>query len=141
VFDGLDPAARLVFKRGLSNLMTRTGGTAVLAGHSLRELEDVCDSYGLIDEKKISVSGLLSEASKNVFKFHIAFKNETPEEALGFKCLSYETSGKIVRIVVRGEKEELLNKLNALKPLVIDEAPVNFEEFFLSEIAEKGGKL
>jgi len=140
-FDGLDPAARLVFKRGLIKTITRNGGTAVIASHSLRELEDICDSYGLIDGKKIADSGVLSDALEKVFKFQLAFDRPVAKEELGFDCLSYESSGRIVRITVRGDKEEYLAEIAALKPLIADEIPVDFEEFFISETLGKAGKL
>jgi len=134
VFDGLDPAARLVFKRGLIDTMERTGGTAVIASHSLRELEDICDSFGLIDGKRIVDSGSLSGSLEKIFKFQVAFSHPVSRVELGFECLSYESSGRIVKIVVRGDKEMYLNRINALKPLVVDEMPVDFEEFFISGI-------
>ena len=40
-FDGLDPLARLIFKRGLIELVEEKGSTVVISSHSLRELEDI----------------------------------------------------------------------------------------------------
>ena len=132
VFDGLDPAARLVFKRGLIDLIARTKGTAVIASHSLRELEDICDGYGLIDGKKVSSSGVLADALEKLFKFQIAFGKEVSRAELGFECLSFESSGKIIKIVFQGNKEENLEKLSKLDPLIVEEMAVDFEEFFIS---------
>ncbi len=139
VFDGLDPNARLVFKRGLIESVTRTGGTAVLASHSLRELEDISDEFGLIDGKKILNSGDISKALETVCKFQIAFDRTVTEADLGFNCMSFEASGRVIKIVVKGDKTEYLKKINTLNPLIIDEITVDLEEFFLSEIqgAEK----
>ncbi len=55
-FDGLDPLARLIFKRELSELIEEKKITVIISSHSLRELEDICDKYGLLDKGKINVN-------------------------------------------------------------------------------------
>ena len=134
VFDGLDPAARLVFKRGLIDTLERTGGTAIIASHSLRELQDICDSYGLIDGQQILDSGTIDGAVQNLYKFHIAFNRIVKESDINLKCMSYESSGKIIKIVVKGDKDYIMQKINELNPLVVDEVAVDFEEYFISEV-------
>ncbi|MCL2061450.1 MAG: ABC transporter ATP-binding protein [Firmicutes bacterium] len=141
VFDGLDPAARLVFKRGLVDLLAKNGGTAVISSHSLRELEDICDSYGVIDGKKIMSSGVLADLLEDMYKFQIAFNKPVLKEDLGFECVSFESSGRIIKIVVRGKREEYLAKIDKLKPLIVDEVPVDFEEFFISEMQGRYGAI
>jgi len=135
IFDGIDPAARLIFRQGLVDLVTRTGTTVVIASHSLRELEDICDGYGLIDGKRIASSGTLSDSLDTLHKFQIAFGTEVSRQDLGFECMTYESSGRIIKIVFRGDKDECLAKISALKPLVIDEMPVDFEELFISGVS------
>ena len=53
-FDGLDPLARMVFKRGLIELVEEKKSAVIISSHSLRELEDISDSYGLLDHKTIT---------------------------------------------------------------------------------------
>ena len=134
VFDGLDPLARLNFKRGLIEMSEKTGGTVVLSSHSLRELEDICDCYGLIDGHSIADSGNLSSATENVYKFQLVFDRNVEKDDLGFETMSFERSERVVRIVVQGDKEEFLNKIAELKPLLVDELPVDFEELFVSRV-------
>jgi len=139
VFDGIDPAARLIFRRGIIDLVTRTGCTVVIASHSLRELEDICDGYGLIDGKKILSSGSLRDSLDKLFKFQIAFDKPVAKKDLGIDCISFESSGRIIKIVFRGDKEQILKKIQKLKPLVIDELPVDFEGMFISDIEGRIG--
>ena len=47
-FDGLDPLARLVLKKALIRMVEEDGSSVIISSHSLRELEDFCDSYGKI---------------------------------------------------------------------------------------------
>jgi len=134
VFDGLDPAARLIFKRGLIDTLERTGGTAVLASHSLRELQDICDSYGLIDGQRLASSGDVADAIEKICKFQIAFNRVVTRDELGFDVTSFESTGKIIKITIAGEREDCLAKINSLNPLVVDEIAVDLEEFFISEV-------
>ena len=64
-FDGLDPLARMVFKKGLVELVEEKGTTVIISSHSLRELEDVCDSYGILDHGDITCSGDLENDLAN----------------------------------------------------------------------------
>ena len=61
-FDGLDPLARLKFKRELVDMISDYNSTVIISSHSLRELEDICDTFALLDKNHIVSSGNLSEA-------------------------------------------------------------------------------
>lgn len=135
VFDGLDPLARLNFKRGLIESMEKTGGTVILSSHSLRELEDICDSYGLIDGHAISSSGNIDSSTEKVYKFQLVFDRTVSKEEFGFDMMSFEQSERVVRIVVSGDKEEYLRRISEMKPIIVDELPVDFEELFVSRVS------
>lgn len=135
VFDGLDPLARLNFKRGLIESMEKTGGTVILSSHSLRELEDICDSYGLIDGHAISSSGNIDSSTEKVYKFQLVFDRTVSKDEFVFDMMSFEQSERVVRIVVSGEKEEYLRRIREMKPIIVDELPVDFEELFVSRVS------
>ena len=138
VFDGIDPAARLIFKQGLIEMHRRNNTTCVIASHSLRELEDICDSFALIDGKTIRSTGGVAGSIESLTKLQIAFKD--PISALHFKDiehLSFTTTGRIATVVFSGDRQEFLKNIALLNPLVIDELPVDFEEYFIHEISTK----
>lgn len=137
-FDGLDPLARLAFKRRLIALCKDGGSTVMISSHSLRELEDISDCYGLLDECRVASSGELDIELGKVFKFQIAFHREVSREEFGFPCLAFRSAGRVVQVVVRGDKEKILASIEALSPVLVDELPMDFEEFFLSEVDHKG---
>ena len=68
-FDGLDPLARLACKRAIIELVEEKQTTVIISSHSLRELEDICDSYGLLDNMEISSSGDIVEATRDAHTF------------------------------------------------------------------------
>ena len=134
-FDGLDPLARLELKRGIISL---EGTTAVISSHSLRELEDICSGFALLDGGAVADAGDLSETLERVHKFQAAFDEPVPRERFPFECLSFESEGRVVRFVVRGEREEVVSALRALSPIFVEEIKVDFEELFLCEVKSRG---
>lgn len=134
-FDGLDPLARLELKRGIISL---EGTTAVISSHSLRELEDICSGFALLDGGAVADAGDLSETLERVHKFQAAFDEPVPRERFPFECLSFESEGRVVRFVVRGGREEIVSALKALSPIFVEEIKVDFEELFLCEVKSRG---
>ncbi len=134
-FDGLDPLARLELKRGIISL---EGTTAVISSHSLRELEDICSGFALLDGGAVADAGDLSETLERVHKFQAAFEEPVPRERFPFECLSFESEGRVVRFVVRGGREEIVSALKALSPIFVEEIKVDFEELFLCEVKSRG---
>lgn len=137
-FDGLDPLARLVFKRALVELVEEKNATVIISSHSLRELEDVCDSYGILDHGGFTCAGELETDMGTVHKFQAAFAQDIERADIGFECMSFEKKGKVVYVVARGDKEEILGKLQALNPLFVEEVEVDFEEMFIGEVEARG---
>lgn len=75
-FDGLDPLARLTFKKIVLKRMEEKPMTIIISSHSLRELEDICDCFGLLNNGKIESSGSIEENLNQYYKYQIAFKED-----------------------------------------------------------------
>ena len=137
-FDGLDPLARLTFKKCIVDLVEQKGTSVLISSHSLRELEDICDSYGILDHGEMTCSGELATDISRVHKFQAAFDRSVQEEELGFACMAFEQTGKVVRFITREKKEFVLEKLEQLNPIFVEEIEVDFEELFIGEVQSKG---
>ena len=137
-FDGLDPLARLVLKKALAELVKEKNTSVVISSHSLRELEDLCDSYGILDHGQITCSVDLENDGQKIHKFQAAFDGEITAEMLGFACMSFEKTGRVVRVIAKGDGEELLAKITALRPMFVEEIEVDFEELFIGEVEARG---
>lgn len=139
-FDGLDPFARLYFKREIVDMVTENNTTVIIASHSLRELEDICDTFAIIDKNRIAASGELFEALDKIHKYQIAFSEKISENDFPKIYKTFHQDERIVRIVSDISMEELSEKIKDLNPLFIDVLPVNFEEMF-NTVIEEGGYL
>ena len=138
-FDGLDPLARLSFKKAINKAVEEEGMSVIISSHSLRELEDFCDSYALIDKMTVTSSGDIAEKINSFCKFQLAFTEEFEEDIFShLPCVSLEKSGRFVRIVLRGDAKKMLAALEELGPAIVEEMPMDFEELFIHEVEERG---
>lgn len=134
-FDGLDPFSRKVFKDAIISLVEEGDTTVIISSHSLRELEDFCDKFILIDSQIIKDQGYISEHVERLCKFELAFTEAVGKEAFeGLPVVSIVINGRFVQIVLDGKNDEMREKLEALSPAVIDEMPIDFEEAFINDV-------
>jgi len=139
-FDGLDPLARKSFREAINKYVEEEDTTVIISSHSLRELEDFCDMYALIDNNTVSSSGDIADRVSRLCKFQLAFVGAIPEQLLrALPSVSLDIQGRFVKIIMEGERDECERKLLELSPAVIDEMPMNFEEAFIHEVERKGG--
>lgn len=133
-FDGLDPVARHTVKEALIH-MVEEGGTVVISSHALRELEDFCDRFAILDHQCIRSSGDIADKLHSYCLFQLAFLHGVPENAFdSLPVVSVCESGKFVKIMLEGEHDILEAQLRALGPDVMEELPVNLEEAFIYDI-------
>ena len=133
-FDGLDPIVRVHIKNALSDLIEDNNSLIIISSHNLKELEDICDSYGILENGHIETYGDLLESKANINMYQLAFKEEVDIEMFkGFDVLYKNMEGRIVTLVIKGNREDVSKKLEALNPLILDVLNVNFEELFIYE--------
>ncbi len=134
-FDGLDPLARLEFKKAINSAAEENGMTVLISSHSLRELEDFCDSYALIDSMRVTSSGDIAEKVGSYCKFQLAFTELPKEDAFcGLPIVSLEKSGRFIKIVLEGRENEMFEELMKLNPAVMEQMSMDFEEMFINEV-------
>ena len=137
-FDGLDPLARLAFKKAVNEAVDESGMGVLISSHSLRELEDFCDSYALIDKTTVSSSGDIAERVNSFCKFQLAFAEEKGEDIFkNLPVVALEKSGRFFRVVLSGDAEKMLSELEGLSPLIVEQMDMDFEEMFIHEVEER----
>ena len=138
-FDGLDPLARLIFKRALFEALDKKRMTVIISSHSLRELEDLCDLYGILDNRKITYSGDLGEDKANINTYQIVFEKEkSKDDFKNFDVIHFSRTGRVLKMVIKGNKNNVINELNKMKPLLLETIPLNFEDLFIYQVNKKG---
>lgn len=137
-YDGLEPIARLRFKNTLTSLMEDEKLSVIIASHNLKELEDICDSFGILNNGRIEEYGDLMTSKEQIQKYQIAFTNEkTMDDFHQLHILHAEKEGQVWKLIVKGDPDQNRRVLEDMRPILINTLPVNFEELFIYTV-EKG---
>ena len=139
-FDGLDPVMRQAVKSLFAGDMAERKLTPVIASHNLRELEDICDTVGLLHDGGIILSKNLDDAKADVHKLQCVFRDDdSRERAYKRLCvITEENRGKLVTLTVRGNEEEITDILREETPVYMEMLPLSLEEIFISETGVEG---
>lgn len=138
-FDGLDPVVRQTVKGLFAEDVESRGLTPVIASHNLRELEDICDHVGLLHRGGILFSHDLDDMKLNMFKVQCIFAQQ-PEENVWSEMdiLHREQRGSLYTLTMRGSREVLMGKINAMNPTFCEMLPLTLEEIFINETEVAG---
>ena len=131
--DGLDPVMRRQVWSLLLRDVAERGSTVLVSSHNLRELEDVCDHVGIMNRGKMLLERSLSHLQDNMVKVQLALADgaELPE---GLAILHHSATGRLQQLILRGNTEEVTNKLSTVQPLFMDVLPLSLEEIFIYEL-------
>ncbi len=134
-FDGLDPLMRRHFKHVISQRIAQGSMSVIIASHDLKEMEDLCDSFAMLENGTVRCGGDLQDALAQVHRIQLAFDQEVQRE--WFKELDVVTmkiKSRVVNLYIRGNVEKAEAYLQTLQPLILEILPVNLEEMFIQEI-------
>ncbi|WP_029321888.1 ABC transporter ATP-binding protein [Butyrivibrio sp. AE3004] len=139
-FDGLDPVMRQAVKSLFVGDMASRKFTPVIASHNLRELEDICDTVGLLHKGGILLSKNLDDAKSDIHKIQCVFRDEESRKRIEEQLfvLTSENRGKLVTMTIRGQEDEISDALRAESPVFMEILPLSLEEIFISETGVEG---
>ncbi len=141
-FDGLDPIMRTLVKKIICDDVAERNATAVITSHSLRELEDTCDQLALLHKGGLVLQSDVENLKTSLFKVQIAFLGEYDKSKFdGIDMLSFTKKGSVSNFIVRGNRNEVKQKLSALSPALLDILPLSLEEVFTHEMEMLGYKF
>ena len=111
------------------------GTTVLVSSHNLRELEDVCDHVGIMNKGRVLLERSLSELQDNTVKLQVAYAAaEEPPLPEGIRVLHRSAVGRVITYIVRGSREDVLHRMQALSPLLLEAIPLTLEEIFIYEL-------
>lgn len=132
--DGLDPIVRKIVWKTIVDDVAEREMTCLISSHNLRELENICDSIGILSHGKMFLERDLDELRSDIHKIQIAFseKHENPFEDLNI--LHREQRGTIELLIIRDKSEKVEAVLNKSNPIIFDMLPLTLEEIFIYEL-------
>ena len=139
-FDGLDPVMRQTIKSLFASELMKRDFTPIISSHNLRELEDICDTIGLLHNGKLLFTRDLDSMKCNINKIQCVIPNHAKEEELlsQLSILQYEKNGSLLTITARGSRDEILRLTMDKEPLFAEILPLSLEEIFISETEVAG---
>ncbi|MBQ2798040.1 MAG: ABC transporter ATP-binding protein [Ruminiclostridium sp.] len=141
-FDGLDPAMRYAVKQMLVDAIIDRGVTVIISSHNLKEIEEFCDTVGLIHEGKVIFSRELDSVKGNIHKVQTSFPEEVSKEDFAdidnIEILSLKSSGSVTALVVKGSTEDIEKAMEGKNARFCDIIPLSLEEIFIYEMKGAG---
>ncbi len=138
-FDGLDPVVRQLVKRILAEETVEHGMTTICASHNLREMEDICDTVGLLHKGELLFIRELDDMKSDIHKVQAIFNEPFDiSELSSLKIRGYSKRGSIVTFIAKGSTDEINHIMIEKSPVFYETVPLTLEEIFISEMEEKG---
>jgi len=138
-FDGLDPVMRNLARKIIYADVCERGLRAVITSHSLRELEDTCDTLALLHQGNIVLDQSVEDLKSSYFKVQAAFDFDYDErlfENIGFR--QFKKTGSVSNFILSGGREEAEKIIRAKSPVLFEMIPLTLEEIFMVEMASLG---
>ena len=132
--DGLDPVMRRQIWSLVMGEVADRHMTVFVSSHNLRELEDVCDHVGIMNQGHLLIERSLDDLQSSITKIQVAFEDDMPPIPEGIELLHKITNGRVSTLILKGEPQEAQRKMEALHPLFIDILPLTLEEIFIYEL-------
>lgn len=132
--DGLDPAARHKVWGVVMEEVAERGMTVLTSSHNLRELTDVCDYVGIMENGHMHLERTLSELQDNFVKVQVAFPDDELKAPAGFEILNQEQQGRLFTLVVKGSAAQVEEAFAQYGPVFINILPLSLEEVFIYEV-------
>ena len=138
-FDGLDPVMRRLVRGLLAEEIMDRQMTTVITSHSLRELEDTCDTLALLHRGGLILESDIGTLKTNLFKVQIAFEDDFDKSRFeGIEILDFRKSGSVATMIVKGNSSQAAAVLREMNPLLMDILPLSLEEVFAYEMEALG---
>ena len=120
-----------IFSIGLFQNTLRTATPVVLAALGIL----MTDHVGIMNKGRVLLERSLSELQDNTVKLQVAYAAaEEPPLPEGIRVLHRSAVGRVITYIVRGSREEVLHRMQALSPLLLEAIPLTLEEIFIYEL-------
>ena len=127
-FDGLDPVVRQAVKSLFAAEILNRDFTPIISSHNLRELEDFCDSIGLLHQGQLLLTQSLDQIKCSVCKLQCVISDPHKEQQFlsSIKILKMERSGSLLTLTLRGSHSDILSAVQTYDPVFAETIAYQF---------------
>ncbi len=144
-YDGLDPLAKKAAAKAIYSEVCDRSACVIMTSHSLRELEDTCDSLALMFKGKLIMQSDIANLKTRMFKVQLALEGDMDRDSFesipGVELLSFNKSGKVMTLILRGDRGVADSYIRSLDPMLYELLPLSLEEVFSFEMDALGYKF
>lgn len=136
---GLDPTMRINVRKMLFEAMAENNSTVIISSHNLTEIEELCDSVGLVHKGKVVFDRELDSIKGSIHKIQVAFDGaRTAADFPELEILSENTIGSVQNFIVNGDSEEICRVMHEKGAKFCDVIPLTLNEIFIYEMEGQG---
>lgn len=137
--NGLDPVVKRTVLQLIIEYASSNSVGVLISSHHLAELEKIIDQYLFIKDGRINSISTMEESTSQYYKLQVAFENGLPKLFEDDPSISvFSKTGKVAIIIINGNKNEYIKRMENEKPLLLEELPLTLEDlFFIND----GGEL
>ncbi len=133
-FDGLDPHKKELLRKLLLEYINDTGASVIISSHDLGEISGVCDHIAIINGKAVILNCAIEDVSEHFRRVKMVFEQPVNESKFnGINYRKIKLSGRAVSMIVCGDVQGEIQKLNKLGAESIDIDLLTLEEVFSEE--------
>lgn len=134
-FDGLDPMMRQAVKQLFVKETDARGLTLIIASHNLRELEDICDSVGLLHQGGVLLESDVGDMMQGLTKCQFVCGDDALLDALKaeFVVLNINRSKSFITASIRGTADAVEQFMVSHEVRYYEMIPQTLEDIFISE--------
>ncbi len=133
-FDGLDPHKKEILRKLLLEYINDTGASVIISSHDLGEISGVCDHIAIINGKNVILNCAIEDVSEHFRRVKMMFPQPVNESKFtGINYRKIKLSGRAVSMIVCGDVQSEIQKLNNLGAESIETTLLTLEEVFSEE--------
>ena len=113
--------------------------TTVIASHNLREMEDICDTVGLLHKSDLLFVRELYDMKADTHKIQAVFNKPFESSELAPLTVSgFSRRGSLISFMTKGSIDEINQVMAEKNPIFFECLPLTLEEIFIGEMEAMG---
>lgn len=134
---GLDPLVRREFIQTVIGAYQDAAPgqrTVFISTHLITEFEGLIDRFTIVDQGRAVLTADADEARGKFRRLRARFESEAPAAADFKAAKSVKRDGRSLELIVNGNGDELLARLQALRPTEVTSESLTLEEIFMVSV-------
>ncbi|MBH0162530.1 MULTISPECIES: ABC transporter ATP-binding protein [Fictibacillus] len=133
--NGLDPIVKRNILQFIIEEVSERQLCVLISTHHLEEVEKMADVLIMIKEGRIESTTSIEDAKSSFRKVQVVYKHSLPEKIEQLNNVNIlNQTGRVYTLMIKGNIEATLQKMNGENPLLLEELPMTLEDIFISTL-------